>query len=165
MKEIEPKILPLVDALNTTGMLQTFSSCAGHFSDARHGRHIADVRFYANEDTPNEKIEHFLTRIVTDFNDLHSFSPVTIFASKNFTPFARLEREFTVEPTSQGWGRQNTGGRHLVDQSERKRSKEQLDILDEYSGMVKSLKKALSVREATKVKESSNNTDEGNKGN
>lgn len=32
-KNIEPRILPLVEALNATGLVRTFSSCEGHFGD------------------------------------------------------------------------------------------------------------------------------------
>jgi hypothetical protein len=45
---IEPLILPLVNAINQTGLFTTFSSCEGHFAPGEQtidDRNRADVRF------------------------------------------------------------------------------------------------------------------------
>ncbi len=49
---IEPRILPLVLALNETNLCQTFSSCEGHFHENEQlfpDRNKADVRFDLND--------------------------------------------------------------------------------------------------------------------
>jgi len=87
--EIEEKIRPLVDALNETGVLTTFSSCEGHFSlyeQELQDRNYADVRFDLLESISESKLELFLTYLMTEFNNKHSFTPVQLTAFKYYIP-------------------------------------------------------------------------------
>lgn len=86
--EIEPRILPLVQALNGTGLVHTFSSCEGHFDsiDRFYNRHHADVRFDPADGLSDYDIERFISFIITRFTRLHSFSPVTLTAHKLYAP-------------------------------------------------------------------------------
>lgn len=87
--EIEEKIKPLVDALNETGILATFSSCEGHFGlheQELQDRNHADVRFDLLESISEPKLELFLTYLMTEFNNKHSFTPVELTAYKYYIP-------------------------------------------------------------------------------
>lgn len=86
--DIEPKILPLVQALNSTGLVHTFSSCEGHFDsyDRFNNHHKADVRFDPADGFSEYEIEKFISYIITEFNNLHSFSPVTLTMHKLYAP-------------------------------------------------------------------------------
>ena len=67
---IEPKILPLVDALNATEILTTFSSCQGHYSARDQNwldRNFAEVRFRKRPEASEGKMETFLCHIVSRF--------------------------------------------------------------------------------------------------
>ncbi len=88
MQEIEPKILPLVQALNSTGLVSTFSSCEGHFDEiSRFNDHNkADVRFDPEDNISDYDIEKFISYIITRFSNLHSFSPVIATAHKLYGP-------------------------------------------------------------------------------
>ncbi len=88
MQEIEPQILPLVQALNSTGLVHTFSSCQGHFDTYNrfHNHHKADVRFDPADGISDYDIEKFISSIITRFNNQHSFSPVTLTAHKLYAP-------------------------------------------------------------------------------
>ena len=88
MQEIEPKILPLVQALNSTGLVSTFSSCEGHFDEINRFTNYskADVRFDPEENVSDYDIEKFISYIVTRFSKLHSFSPVIATAHKLYAP-------------------------------------------------------------------------------
>ncbi len=111
MQEIEPKILPLVQALNSTGLVSTFSSCEGHFDEFNrftdHSK--ADVRFDPEDNTSDYDIEKFISYIITRFNILHSFSPVIASAHKLYAPIAPEENKeidfvyvFQLIPFDQG---------------------------------------------------------------
>ncbi|MEZ0486726.1 hypothetical protein [Fibrella aquatica] len=83
---IEPGILPLVDALNRTGLLQTFSSCEGHFAPEEQrmrDRNHAEVRFLPE---PNARLEPWLGTLLTRFKTCHGLMPVTVTGYKLFTP-------------------------------------------------------------------------------
>lgn len=49
MKPIEPRIKPLVTALNKFSFITTFSSCEGHFTDSNSSNEWAEVRFRGDE--------------------------------------------------------------------------------------------------------------------
>lgn len=86
---IEPEILPLVEAFNETGILNTFSSCRGHYDPAEQewqDRNKADVRFYPSESTTDETVEAFLNYLILEFNKRESISPITISACKLYCP-------------------------------------------------------------------------------
>ena len=95
MNEIEPKILPLVQALNSTGLVSTFSSCEVHFAEMNrftdHSK--ADVRFDPEGNVPDHDIEKFISYIITRFNNLYSFSPVIATAHKLYAPIGPEENE------------------------------------------------------------------------
>ncbi|GAB4043964.1 hypothetical protein [Spirosoma jeollabukense] len=89
MEAIEPKIRPLVDALNATGLVRTFSSCEGHFSPEEQtlvDRNHAEVRFVPADAVPVEAIEKLLTFILTRFKSRHGLLPVNVAAHKLYTP-------------------------------------------------------------------------------
>src|SRR5262245_7303340 len=75
MKPIEPRIAPLVCALNETSLFRTFSSCEGHFGDKRDGfpREFAEVRCYlAQGVTENSEVHAFISGVLLDH--IHSGS-------------------------------------------------------------------------------------------
>lgn len=71
---IEPLILPLVDALNETGLLETFSSCQGHFGeeeepDTLNDRTKADVRAYLRDGASEKDVEELILHVLSDHMD------------------------------------------------------------------------------------------------
>lgn len=76
---------------------------------------------------------------------------ITIFAE-----FSRMEREFLIERTLSGLEQAKREGKTLGRPEGTKKSTGSL--LEEYSGVVKSLKKGLSIREAAKVNDVATNT-------
>lgn len=102
MADIEPQIHPLVDALNQTGIVRTFSSCEGHFSPAEQtlvDRNHAEVRFIPNEHVPIHKVEALLTYLLTRFKIRHGLIPINVIGSKRYTPMdeATVEETFVLE--------------------------------------------------------------------
>ena len=90
IKEIEPRIRPLVDALNATGILETFSSCEGHFGEREQeltDRNRADVRFDPAPGVSEATIEFFLSYLITEFIEESGIHPVSISAHKLYTPY------------------------------------------------------------------------------
>lgn len=86
---IESKIRPFVDALNDIGILQTFSSCQGHYSENEQefqDRNMADVRFDPDENCPRLDIESFLNFLIVEFNNRCSPEPITLKAFKLYSP-------------------------------------------------------------------------------
>lgn len=67
---IEPRIHPLVDALNATGLVETSTSCEGHYPRRRPGdptdREQAHVGFVRREGVPEKRLARFLESIVPD---------------------------------------------------------------------------------------------------
>lgn len=95
MQEIEPKILPLVQALNSTGLVSTFSSCEGHFDEINRfiDHNKADVRFDPENNVSDYDIEKFISYIITRFSNLHSSSPVIATAHKLYSPIGPEENK------------------------------------------------------------------------
>ena len=88
-QNIEHGIKPLVDALNNTGMVKTFSSCEGHYTideQVLQDRNKADVRFDPCENILLTEIEHFITYLITSFEIKFSFSPITFISYKLYCP-------------------------------------------------------------------------------
>lgn len=86
-RKIEPKILPLVKALNDTGLVKTFSSCQGHYrgTDQKlQDRNFADVRFYKLPNASEKELETLLVSVISDF--WYQNSVVIIEAFKKFIP-------------------------------------------------------------------------------
>lgn len=98
-RSIEPGIWPLVDALNQTGIVQTFSSCEGHFAPEEQrlrNRNHAEVRFLP---VPNASVEHWLGTLLIRFKTRHGLMPVTVVAYKLFTPIddATVDETYVLE--------------------------------------------------------------------
>jgi hypothetical protein len=67
---IEPSILPLVNAINQTGLFTTFSSCEGHFSPGEQtidDRNSADVRFERKKGISEKSANTFLYFLVNQY--------------------------------------------------------------------------------------------------
>ena len=95
--DLEPGIAPLVVALNQTGVVQSFSSCEGHF-DPHPGlrdRSHAEVRLLPAPGTLPGAVEAWLGTVLTRFKARHGLLPVTVVGYKLFTP---LDAD-TVEET------------------------------------------------------------------
>ena len=92
---IEPGILPLVTVLNRTGLVQTFSSCEGHFGPDEQrlrDRNHAEVRFLP---VPGTLPDQWLGTLLARFKTHHGLMPVTVTGYKLFTPTG----ETTVDET------------------------------------------------------------------
>jgi hypothetical protein len=100
MTEIEPRIRPLTDALNETGLLRTFSSCEGHFEQNEQGltdRNHAYVQFVPT-DGGNEAVEAWLGSVLIRFKEKHGLLPVTMVSYKRYTPVEdAIEETFVLE--------------------------------------------------------------------
>lgn len=86
---IEPLILPLVEALNETGLVQTFSSCEGHFGPDEQqlrDRNHAEVRFLPAPGITAEQVETILGQWLIEFKQRHGILPVQVIGYKLFTP-------------------------------------------------------------------------------
>lgn len=102
MDTIEPKIRPLIDALNKTGLVRTFSSCEGHFSTDEQtlvDRNQAYVRFVATRDVPVESVEKLLAFVLTRFRSQHGLIPINLTGYKLYTPIddETIEETFVLE--------------------------------------------------------------------
>ncbi len=102
MDDIEPKIRPLVDALNETGLIRTFSSCEGHFAPDEQtlvDRTHAYVRFVPAEDVSVESVEKLLSFLLTRFRSQHGLIPINLTGYKLYTPIddETVEETFVLE--------------------------------------------------------------------
>ena len=102
MTDLEPGIAPLVAALNETGVVQTFSSCEGHFGpeDQRlRDRNHAEVRFLPAPGTSVAAVEQWLGTLLTGFKISHGLLPVSVVGYKLFTPLdeATVEETYVLE--------------------------------------------------------------------
>jgi hypothetical protein len=65
---IEPRIRPLVSALNATGLVTTFSSCEGHFGrvdkESLNVRESANVRFEPNAGVREAELEALFGHVI-----------------------------------------------------------------------------------------------------
>lgn len=99
---IEPKILPLVNAINNLGIVKTFSSCEGHYNKEEQrmmNRNKADVRFNALDNISLDTVEHFIVYLMTEFNFQHSFGPITLTGYKLYLPTTHPEKKYEVDYT------------------------------------------------------------------
>lgn len=101
MTEIEPRIRPLSDALNQTGLLRTFSSCEGHFDPHEQtltDRNHAYVQFVPADGIPHETVETWLGNLLIRVKEKHGLLPVTVVAHKRYTPVEdAIEETFVLE--------------------------------------------------------------------
>ena len=100
--EIEPGILPLVEALNGTGLVRTFSSCEGHFDprdQTLRDRNHAEVRFVPAEGVSVGAVENWLGGVLSRFKTRHGLMPVTVVGYKLFTPLGgvAIDETFVLE--------------------------------------------------------------------
>lgn len=89
MNDLEPRIRPLVDALNATGLVRTFSSCEGHFRPDEQtlvDRNHAEVRFVPAPTESQQGVEHLLAYLLTRFKHNHGLIPVKLTGYKLYTP-------------------------------------------------------------------------------
>lgn len=89
MNDIEPRIRPLVDALNATGLVRTFSSCEGHFEPHEQtlvNRNHAEVRFVPAGGVSVEQVETTVGQWLATYKKKHGLVPVRVIGYKLFTP-------------------------------------------------------------------------------
>lgn len=98
---IEPRIRPLVDALNATALVRTFSSCEGHFGADEQtlvDRNRAEVRFVPAREGDAKSVEQLLAFLLPRFKVQHGLIPVTLIGYKLYTPVdGMLEETFVIE--------------------------------------------------------------------
>ncbi len=101
MTDLEPRIRPLVEALNNTGLVRTFSSCEGHYEPAEQtfqDRNRAYVKFIPAPGIAESAVEQWLGSLLIQFKISHGYLPVHLTGSKNFTPTDdTVETSFTLE--------------------------------------------------------------------
>lgn len=118
MDTIEPEIRPLVDALNQTGLVRTFSSCQGHFGPDEQtlvDRNHAEVRFVPADGVPAASVEKQLARLLTQFKRRHGILPVTLRGYKLYTPIDDEEVEETFVLELRPFNRFDSPGRKRAD--------------------------------------------------
>ena len=96
MTDLEPGIAPLVAALNSTGLVETFSSCEGHFGpdgQQLRDRNHAEVRF--RPANPTADVETWLGTLLMAFKERHGLMPVTLVGYKLYTPISETEVDQT----------------------------------------------------------------------
>lgn len=101
MNDIEPGIQPLVDALNATGLVRTFSSCEGHFEphpSTLVNRNLAYVRFVPAGGVSVGEVETALGRWLVTYKKKHGLLPVRVISYKLFTPIDdEVDLTFVIE--------------------------------------------------------------------
>jgi hypothetical protein len=85
---IEPSVLPLVKALNDTGIVSTFSSCEGHYGDTTEvmDREKAEVRFDAEEDIEENQVEKMIRYIISEYAKSPEQWKCSLIATKYYIP-------------------------------------------------------------------------------
>lgn len=87
--------------MNHTGLVETFSSCEGHFAPEEQrlrDRNHAEVRFLPAPGTlsgSETSLNYWLGTLLARFKAQHSLMPVTVIGYKLFTPIG----EATVDET------------------------------------------------------------------
>lgn len=103
MTDLEPHIRPLVEALNATGLLQTFSSCEGHYGPAEQtfpDRNRAYVKFIPAPGVTEGMVELWLGALLIQFKIRHGYLPIHLTGYKEFTPADdQIETSFTLALT------------------------------------------------------------------
>ncbi len=91
--QIEQKIEPLVDAINNTSIVKTFSSCEGHYSDCVDvmDRCCADVRFNPSDGIKEKQIETFFDYILKKYSNLEIQWKAKLQICKQYTPLSNDE--------------------------------------------------------------------------
>ena len=89
MDNLEPNIRPLVEGLNATGMVRTFSSCEGHYEPAEQtivDRNLAYVRFVPAPGISAGQVETAMGTWLSIYKEKHGLLPVRVIGYKLFTP-------------------------------------------------------------------------------
>ncbi|GAB4015886.1 hypothetical protein [Spirosoma koreense] len=102
MDELEPNIRPLVEALNQTGVVRTFSSCEGHFRPEEQtlvDRNRAEVRFVPADTATLTDVEKLLADVLSRFKVQYGLIPVNLIGYKLYTPIDEelIEETFVLE--------------------------------------------------------------------
>jgi hypothetical protein len=99
--EIETRIKPLVDALNGTGLIRTFSSCEGHYGPDEQtlvDRNHAYVRFLPAAGVAAGRVEEVLGQWLIDYKKKHGLMPVRVIGYVLFTPIDDdIDRTYVLE--------------------------------------------------------------------
>ncbi len=109
LSSIEPRIRALVDALNGTGLVRTFTSCEGHFGfRAPPGdvtfREQANVGFFLRPGIPEQKLIRFLGMVLADYH-LHDVKRAVFEVAKHYvaaldgTDSPEVYFDFTIRPS------------------------------------------------------------------
>ncbi len=99
---IEPGIRPLVAALNQTQLVQSFSSCEGHYANdrpTRRSRPHAYVRFLPTPGQTEHTVEQFMGQLLVRFRQKHGIMPIQLIGYKLFTPIddGQIDTTFVLE--------------------------------------------------------------------
>lgn len=89
MTDLEPDIHPLVEALNQTGLVQTFSSCEGHYEPTDQtfqDRNRAYVKFIPAPGVVEADVEQWLGNLLIRFKINHGYLPMHLTGQKDYTP-------------------------------------------------------------------------------
>jgi hypothetical protein len=102
ISDLEPHIRPLVEALNATGVVRTFSSCEGHFRPDEQtivDRNRAEVRFVPGDGFPAGAVEKLLALVLTRFKSQHGLIPINVVGFKLYTPIddETVDETFVLE--------------------------------------------------------------------
>lgn len=116
---IEPKIKPLVEAINSIPFLKTFSSCEGHFEEEDQtidDRTKADVRFELTNPSYLANAEDFIHFIANEFGN--GVLPCSFKAYKLYIPKVIEQNNFVFVIEIQPINRFETPGkkRQITDQ-------------------------------------------------
>jgi len=100
--DLEPRIRPLVDALNRTGVVRTFSSCEGHYEPQEQtlvDRTFGFVKFVPVDGGTEQSVESFLGALLARFKARHGLMPIHLLGYKLFTPLDEeaVETSFVLE--------------------------------------------------------------------
>ncbi len=111
---IEPRIRPLVEALNGTGLVQTFTSCEGHFGDGPPARwpgtEQANVGFFLREGVPESRLSRLFGAVLAD-DRLRGADGVELTIAKHYaaalegTDAPEVFFDFTIRPSDLGTAR------------------------------------------------------------
>ncbi len=111
---IEPRIRPLVDALNGTGLVQTFTSCEGHFGDRQPAgwpdREQANVAFFLRKGVPEARLARLFGSVLAEHRR-RAGDGVALTIAKHYaaaldgTDVPEVFFDFTIRPSDLGAAR------------------------------------------------------------
>ncbi len=108
---IEPRIRPLVEALNGTGLVQTFTSCEGHFGDHQParwpGREQANVGFFLRRGVSECSVARLFGAVLAEYRR-RGGDGVDLTIAKHYvaaldeTDIPEVFFDFTIRPSDLG---------------------------------------------------------------